>query len=61
MPPTATEMKTLEELEREQILFTLDQFAGNRRRTAESLGIALRTLGLKLKKWKEQQLVAETV
>lgn len=58
---SSAEMKTLEEIEREQILFTLDRFGGNRRRSAEALGIGLRTLGLKLKKWKEQQLVAETV
>ncbi len=59
--PIIGEPRTLEEVEREQILLTLDQFGGNRRKTAEALGIALRTLGLKLKKWKEQKLVAETV
>lgn len=56
-----TEVRTLEEVEREQILMTLDRFGGNRARTAEALGIGLRTLGLKLKKWKELQLIAETV
>jgi DNA-binding NtrC family response regulator len=52
---------SLEEMERTQILRTLGQFNGNRTRTAEALGIGLRTLGLKLKKWKEQNLVASTV
>ena len=54
-------VKKLEELEREQILHTLGQFNGNRQRAAEALGIGVRTLGLKLKKWKEQNLVAESV
>ncbi len=55
-----TQVKTMEEVEREQILRTLAQFGGNRTRTAEALGIGLRTLGLKLKKWKEQELIAPT-
>ncbi|MFP4224072.1 MAG: helix-turn-helix domain-containing protein, partial [Phycisphaeraceae bacterium] len=54
-------VRTLEEVEREQILRTLGHFGGNRQQTAEALGIGLRTLGLKLKKWKEQNLVAQTV
>ncbi len=52
---------TLEQIEREQIIATLDRFGGNRQKTARALGIGLRTLGLKLRKWKEQNLVAETV
>jgi len=48
-------------VEREQILRTLQEYAGNRRRTAEALGIGVRTLGLKLKKWKELNLVAQSV
>ena len=51
----------LEDVEREQILRTLDTFNGNRQRTAEALGICVRTLGLKLKKWKQSNLVAQTV
>lgn len=51
----------LEDLEREQVVRTLSQFGGNRARTAAALGIGLRTLGLKLKKWKEQNLVAPTI
>ncbi len=53
--------RTLEEVEREQILAVLARFGGNRTRAAEALGIGLRTLGLKLKKWKQEDLIAETV
>ncbi len=51
----------LEEIERHQILRTLERCNGNRQQAARSLGIGVRTLGLKLKKWKEQNLVAQTV
>ncbi len=44
----------LEDMEREMILKTLNQFAGHRAKTAKALGIGLRTLGLKLKRWQEQ-------
>ncbi len=54
-------IKTLEELERETIVQTLHMFKGHRQRTAVALGIGVRTLGLKLKKWKELQLVAESL
>ena len=54
-------VKPLDEVEREQIVRTLGHFGGNRQRTAESLGIGVRTLGLKLKKWKEQNLVAQSI
>lgn len=57
----ASTVRPLEQVQRDQILHTLDQFAGNRRQTAEALGIGVRTLGLKLKKWKQQDLVANTV
>lgn len=50
--------QSLEEIERELIIRTLDQYGGHRRKTAEALGIGVRTLGLKLKKWKEANLVA---
>jgi DNA-binding NtrC family response regulator len=53
--------RRLDDLEREQIIRTLGQFNGNRQRTAQTLGIGVRTLGLKLKKWKEQNLVAQTI
>ena len=54
-------IRPLDEVERDQIIQTLGQFDGNRTRTAQALGIGVRTLGLKLKKWKEQNLVAQTV
>ncbi len=52
---------TLEDVERESIIATLKQNQGHRQRSAAALGIGVRTLGLKLKKWKEQHLVAETL
>ena len=61
VPAVASSVRPLEEVEREQILQTLGHFNGNRQRTAEALGIGVRTLGLKLKKWKELQLIAQTV
>ena len=54
-------IKRLEDVEREEIVRTLSQFNGNRQQTARSLGIGVRTLGLKLKKWKELELVAQTI
>ncbi|MCA9279377.1 MAG: sigma-54-dependent Fis family transcriptional regulator [Phycisphaeraceae bacterium] len=53
IPPNTT----LEEMEREAIVQTLRRFNGHRAKTAEALDIGVRTLGLKLKKWKEEQLV----
>jgi DNA-binding NtrC family response regulator len=61
LPTPATLVRPLEETEREHIVHTLGHFGGNRQRTAEALGIGVRTLGLKLKKWKEQNLVAQTI
>lgn len=58
---TAYTPKKLEDMEREEILRALEHNGGNRQRTARSLGIGVRTLGLKLKKWKECNLVAQTV
>jgi DNA-binding NtrC family response regulator len=52
---------TLEEIEREAIVAVLQRNNGHRQKTAKSLGIGVRTLGLKLKKWKEEQLVPETL
>jgi len=57
----AEPIEPLEEVERQQILQALSHFNGNRQRAAKALGIGVRTLGLKLKKWKEQNLVAEEV
>ena len=39
----------LEDMERKMIEATLDRFAGHRAKTAEALGIGLRTLSGKLK------------
>ena len=52
-----TEGLTLERIEREIIVNTLMHNGGHRRKSAEALGIGVRTLGLKLKKWKEESLV----
>ncbi len=60
-PSSAGGIRRLEEVEREQIIQTLGYFSGNRMRTAQALGIGVRTLGLKLKKWKEMNLVAQTI
>lgn len=55
---TAPAGRTLDEIERETIVQTLQRFNGHRQRTADALGIGVRTLGLKLKRWKEQQIVS---
>jgi DNA-binding NtrC family response regulator len=60
-PVSNGNIRRLEEVEREQIIQTLGYFSGNRMRTAKALGIGVRTLGLKLKKWKEMKLVAQTI
>jgi DNA-binding NtrC family response regulator len=52
-----SETRTLEEIERDTIVQTLRQYNGHRQKTAITLGIGVRTLGLKLKKWKELQLI----
>jgi len=49
-PPRAV---TLEDVERETILRVLEENGGRQRRTAEMLGISLRTLGRKLKSYDE--------
>jgi two-component system, NtrC family, response regulator HydG len=54
-------VRHLEEIEREAIVQTLTVFKGHRQKTAAALGIGVRTLGLKLKKWKELGLVAESL
>jgi DNA-binding NtrC family response regulator len=54
-------IKPLEEMEREAIVFALKTFNGHRQKTATALGIGVRTLGLKLKKWKQERLVADSL
>ena len=49
--------RTLEDIERDAIVMTLRRYNGHRQKTARTLGIGVRTLGLKLKKWKEMRLV----
>jgi transcriptional regulator with PAS, ATPase and Fis domain len=44
----------LAEIEKQVILSTLEQFKGHRMRTATALGIGVRTLGMKLKRWREE-------
>ena len=46
--------KPLAEIEKQVILTTLQSFKGHRMKTAHALGIGVRTLGMKLKKWKEE-------
>ncbi len=52
--------RPLAEIEKQVILSTLERFKGHRLRTATALGIGLRTLGMKLKRWKEEGELIET-
>jgi DNA-binding NtrC family response regulator len=58
---TSDLIRKLDEIEREAIVRTLMKMGRHRQRTAEALGIGVRTLGLKLKKWKEEQLIEQTL
>jgi len=49
--------RSLEDIERDVIVGTLHRYNGHRVKTARELGIGVRTLGLKLKKWKQLRLV----
>lgn len=51
------EAVTLESIERQAVLATLERFGGHRDRTARALGIGVRTLGMKLRQWKAAGLV----
>ena len=55
----ATHGRQLADIEREVIVQTLTRYNGHRVKTARELGIGVRTLGLKLKKWKQEKLVEE--
>ncbi len=55
------EPRLLADIERDVIVETLKRYNGHRQKTARALGIGVRTLGLKLKKWKELQLVSPTL
>jgi len=54
-----TKNKTLKDLEREFILKTLAEQGGNRSKTAEILGISVRTLRNKLKEYKKEGYFSE--
>ena len=49
----------LADVEKHVILSTLESFRGHRIKTAHALGIGVRTLGMKLKKWKEEGELVE--
>ena len=49
----------LSEIEKQVILSTLEKFKGHRIKTARSLQIGVRTLGMKLKKWREEGELVE--
>jgi DNA-binding NtrC family response regulator len=51
--------KPLADIEKQIILSTLQQFKGHRIKTAGALGIGVRTLGMKLKRWKEEGALSE--
>src|SRR5690349_12149216 len=51
--------KPLADIEKQVILTTLQQFRGHRLKTASALGIGVRTLGMKIKKWREEGELAE--
>jgi len=53
--------RPLEDIERDAIVQTLVKMGGHRQKTAHALGIGVRTLGLKLKKWKTLSLVEQTL
>jgi len=44
----------MEDMERDLIERTLKHFNGHRQKTAKALGIGVRTLGMKLKRWREE-------
>lgn len=51
----------LDDAERDLIFRTLQRFSGHREKTARALGIGLRTLGLKLKKWRDDGSFEDTM
>jgi len=59
--PVCDGVVTLETLERDVILRTLERHRGHRERSAKALGIGVRTLGLKLRRWKDEGRIAPTV
>jgi len=55
--PACDGLITLEAIERQAVLATLERCGGHRQRTAEALGIGVRTLGMKLRAWKAAGLI----
>ena len=51
--------RPLADVERQVILSTLERFKGHRVKTATALGIGVRMLGMKIKRWKEDGELAE--
>ena len=49
--------RTLKEHEREIVLRALEEYNGNKTKTAESLGVSLRWLHYKLTEWREKEAV----
>jgi len=54
-PLAEKECVKIAEMERELIEKTLKKFDGHRQKTATALGIGVRTLGMKLKRWRTEQ------
>jgi len=52
--------RPLADIEKQVILSTLQQFKGHRIKTATALGIGVRTLGMKLKRWREEGELVES-
>ena len=50
--------RMVEGMERQLIERTLQRFEGNRAKTAKALGMGVRTLGMKLKQWREEAAAA---
>jgi two-component system, NtrC family, response regulator HydG len=50
----------LADIEKHVIIETLKKFRGHRVRTASALGIGVRTLGMKIKKWKDEGALVES-
>ncbi|MCH7839799.1 MAG: hypothetical protein IID38_06145, partial [Planctomycetes bacterium] len=46
--------RMLEDLQRQLIERTLAQYGGHRVKTARALGMGVRTLGMKIKQWREE-------
>jgi DNA-binding NtrC family response regulator len=51
---TLREGRMLEDIERRLIERTLERFNGHRAKSAKALGMGVRTLGMKLKQWREE-------